>query len=707
MIPEGVVIVTADVGCIAQWNVCIFYNMKYLFCHLLTMVSAVDAVSLRADPLFSVDMDAVSAGEKESAELSHHVRGSFRHFNLHIQLFGRRFRGLPLFLENGAVGLDNNGLLRRTTPPVGVLNPIDFHPLPSKESVSAMAIEKGFKNVHASSPGWILSDGSVYPVVRVDVHDGFPDQYQTLFIDARDGLIRQTARLMFTEDPKILGSVFPENPVTTPDVSDEVLSHLEPGAEHLYGAYSRVETCVNRDTCDTTEPVATPDSANNFRYAPTFPEDNSSADPFAEVNAYRNVSAVNAWMRENFGWQALFGDETWIDVKVGQSWDNAGYYTGNSEKPPYILFGVAEQSYAYDADTAYHEFGHAVNNSFWRHSWMTHDSYGLNTSMYTLEEALADIWAFSFSKDPVANAYIVGSRNADNRATCPSNLLGEGHYDARILSGFSWDVGKTIGIDSFSQIVYRSMSFLSNEETFSGFVETLMQSARELAEISDSRVAQWHVDVIQEVARDRGLLDEACATRLVPLKANRRQYAIGYGRKRTGNVNSPFGIQWVVSNAESGSVARLYLKWIYPLMDLDDNPVTPGYSVYLRKGSPVSVTWLDDPQEGEDGVMVVADRQFYGAPTLVEYPEMGAGTLDSREDIYVLLLASTDEPFIALEAELRFVPESSVPLPTDQTAHEAVDVSPVATGCSVGTMTRSFPALKRSFAAFLPFLFPS
>ena len=563
-------------------------------------------------------------------------------------------------------------------------------------------MEKGFRHLSVLENGWLLKDEEIYPVTRVDIHDGLPEHFMTLYVDAIEGRIRESTRLMRTDHPEVLGLVYLENPTTTPDIETVTLDDLYSDAEHLYGSYAHVETCVDRQDCKTTEPLAISDLENGFIYTPAFDPLVLFDDPFAEVNAYRNITNINSWIRHSFGWDSLFDGETWIHVKVGRDWDNAGYYAGSSRTPPHIVFGVAEQNYAYDADTAHHEFGHAINDGLWTHGWMTLDSFGTDTSMFAIEEALADIWAFSYSGDPVANAYILASRNADNNTSCPRSLLGEGHYDARILTGFAWDLSEEIGLDAVSHIFFRTAAFLEKRETFHSLVEKLMVSVESLASEETTGVSQWHVDVIQETARSRGLLDEACANRLVPFYESEHRYAIGYGRNRTHKLNYPFGFQWEIRIPYDGAIARLRLEWIYPEFDVDGNPVSPGYRVYLRKGKPVSMTELTDPVAGEDCVSVVSDLHIEKSPSQVSYPLPSDGPLSKGDKLYVLLYADTDEPFIALKADLRFGSVSSS-LSSYAYGAEMEEPSAQSGGCGAVPIAGSPSSMACLFDALLPF----
>lgn len=635
---------------------------------------------------------------------------SHRHFQKQIYKFGRYLSEKPVFFESVSLESDISGrVFRVSSSPNLDIEPV-FHPMISASAIGRSMLEKGFRHFTVLESGWIVEGDIAYPVTRVDVHDGPPDLFMSLYVDAVDGRIRESTRLMRSEfptdniDPLIFGSVYLENPITTPNIANVVLSDLDPDTKHLYGKYARVETCTDRINCDETDTLAILDASEGFCFTPQFDKEKQADDPFAEVNTYRNISNINAWFRDSFGWEGLFNGETWISVKVGQDWDNAGYFSGNSKTPPYIVFGFSDQNYAYDADAAHHEFGHAVNDFFWQHGWIIRDKYGIDTAMYSIEEALADIWSFSFSKDPVSDAYIVASRSADNNTTCPLSLLGEGHYDSRILSGFAWDVAKEIGIEPLSHIFYRTIGFLEKHETFFSFVEKLMESTESLSSETGTGVFGWHVDIIQETARMRGLLDEACERRLVPFGEDELRYAIGYGRNRTRKFNYPFGFQWEIQSPSDDVFAQLNLEWVFPEEDSEGNPVSPGYRVYFNKSEPVTVSWLEDPLEGEDGFEVMADQLYSDSPSTVFFPLVSDGLLSKDDKIYVLLIAETDEPVIALKGDLRFVNESRQPDSSVYPVENGSNARRVlSSGCVSIPLTYNFSVIILLFEVLFPF----
>ena len=588
------------------------------------------------------------------------------HLGQHILSFPVFHRDLPVFFHSVTVQIDDEMRVRRVT--AGTNEQIDgdtLHPCPDGEP------GRDWARMFDLNPSMVLSgwlrdpEEGLIPAIRVDVHPFAREPY-SIYLDARSLSPVETQPLMWTADP--LGSVFRENPITTPDVQTVSLQYLNEPKDILEGAYAHVGRCIDPEDCPETEPTAFPDDDGNFIFEPNlwwFTFD----DPFSEVNAYHNISRINHWARETFEWEELFQENTWINVKVGQAWYNAAFYGGNDEIPAFIVFGQDVIDFAYDADVAFHEFGHAINRSIRSHPWYVRDSYGMDVSPFGIEEGLADIWATTYSGDPVMNSYVLLTRTADNDLVCPDDLMSEGHMEARILAGFGWDVRQRIGAHAWNHIVYRTLFFLESEAVFDDFVEALAKSAQDLAEEAlagpaDSKgwpdMEAGFADIIMEEGAARGLFEDECLRRLVPLPDGTPKRVYGYGRERTNKRNRPTGLQWKITADDETKAFRLYLAWRYP----DPEEVEPGYRVHISRGQPVGVSWLniDDVEEGQDEFSVTADLTIEASPEFVDFPVCGLAPLKEKEDVYILISANTEERIFVVDAEAFYLTTQPPPL---------------------------------------------
>lgn len=561
--------------------------------------------------------------------------------------------GLPVFFREAVVQIDPGGTVRRTVcrSPRGTAPA--RHPDPAGETTRAAAGAAGL-DVGAAEAGWLDPGDRLIPVVRAATPGPEP---MMLYLAAGMARVLHAEPLYDHREPAAL--IFAENPVTTPSPVVVALPLLDPPGGLLHGAYARAERCLDLQDCAETAPLTVPDPRGHFVFAPEL-EPYSFGDSFAEVNAYHNITKVSGWARETFGWNGLFHEQTWIRVKIGQAWHNAAFYQGSAEVEPFIVFGQDTVDFAYDADVAFHEFGHAINRSIWTHPWHFKDGRGIDTSPFGIEEGLADIWAQTLAGDPVMNSYILASRSADNDLACPDDLRGQGHMEARILSGLGWDVRGRIGREPWEHAVFRTLALLVGEQTFDGFAEALAISLEALAAEGAAGAQAWHAGALREEAAARGLYEPDCRDRLVPLPEGARRRVYGYGRDRTGGRDFPVGIQWRLTTPEGAAAFRLFLDWRYPT-DQD-----PGFAVLLSRGAPVAVHWHDPaliPQE-LPVFSAAADRWVDGSPAFVDFPFQGLAPLEPGEEIYVLVVADCEAPVFVVDGTAWFV-EQLGPAPDD------------------------------------------
>jgi hypothetical protein len=564
--------------------------------------------------------------------------------------------GLPIFYSRVVVQIDSDRTVRRATPylsPARAVGP-DHQPgsLPAAlKRVTLLGLEP-----LAPRAGWLVArDGTLTAVIRVETGADATDEPLALFLCARTMKIVHAEPLV--DQIEAPGAVYSENPVTTPISTIVALSHLDEQRElWLRGRYARVTRCADVLACKETEIGARPDYRGQFLFGPDLTP-YSFDDPFAEVNAYYHITAISRWMHDEFGWNADFGGNTWISVWVGLAIYNAYFYQGNDEVLPRIVFGQDTVDFAYDADVAFHEFGHAINRSAWSHPWFFADELGMDTSPFGIEEGLADIWAETFAGDPVMNAYIVYSRTADNNLICPDDLRAEGHMEARIVSGFGWDVRERIGADAWNHIVFRSLLILESEAGFDNMVAALTTSAEQLLDEGQIPIPNDTTEVILEEAHARGLTDPDCLDRLVPLPEGRHKIVYGYGRDRTWGHDFPFGLQWRIVAPADAAAFRVTFDCRHP----DDR--SRGFRAHVSRGRPVQVTWypVADLEDGQPAFSVDADLTVSGAPPFIEFPFIGQQPLEPGEEIFVLLSADTDSRIIAIAA--RPYALTTLPLP--------------------------------------------
>jgi len=625
--------------------------------------------------LEDADLAAARAAVEERRELFGAGRGVElgagrvrRHLARSVATFEVLADGLPVFFRSITIQLGPDGTPeRRAGAGLGDSAVVAPHPDRRGRGAVEWALGEGAEPA-VVIPGWLHTPAGLRPVVRVDMVPANSLDGVSVYLDASDRIPIHREPMAMDADP--LGAVFRENPVTTPEVEIVPLTHLDVSKGSLYGDYARVERCVDLEECTETAVHAAPDAEGNYAFEPQL-DPYTHDDPFCEVNVYNNITRMSAWARDTFGWDGLFDGETRILVKVGIAWYNAAFFSGNDEVAPYIIFGQDVIDMGYDADVAFHEFGHAINRSIRSHPWFVRDLYGTDVAPFGIEEGMADIWAEHFSGDPVMNSYVLPSRTASNSLVCPDDLRAEGHMEARIISAAGWDIRERVGPIAWQHIFYRTLFFLAPEAGFGDFIEELARSAEDLAQEADSGVSPGDADIVMEEGLARGLLDPDCSNRFVPLAHGVPARAYGYGRERTNARDRPFGLQWKLVAGPETAAVRLLFSWRYP------GDAEPGYRVHVSRGKPVEITWLDpaDVEEGKPEFLAAADVTVDGAPGRVDYPVVGLAPLAAGEEIYVLLSSDTEEPTVVVDVEALHL--SSLPIPAWQ-GTPAADEEPTA-----------------------------
>jgi hypothetical protein len=567
---------------------------------------------------------------------------------------------------------------RQELPKNSALGP---HPRPTSGQIETWVKTLGVLTTGSPVHVWLATDTRLIPSVRVETPWTVGSFPMALVFDARTGVLLMAEPLLRTGAP--LANVFPENPATTPQTHVEELEYLEPGSLILQGTYARVTSCVDHEECAQSQPLALRAHADeDFFYEPDL-RPFSFDDPFAEVNAYRNLTRINVFLRERFGWQGLFLGQTYIEARVGKGpWYNAAYYRGNKERPARIVFGQDSIDFAYDADTAAHEFGHAFNDTIWEHPFLRRDEFGLDLAPNGIEEALADFWAIALAQDPILDAYVLRSRHADNTVTCPDGEMAQGHMAARYIDGALWDASKRIGLEALSHVVYRGMALLPRTPSIRDFIETLCDTAEELVAHGEVALPGDSSKILQEEAHSRGLLSEGCARRLVPLlggTANTR-YAYGYGRAAFAGRDTPFGLQWQIEAMAGRPAFKLFFDWLYP------SEVEPGFAVMLRRGQPVRIEWIPEEELEQDGpaYRAEADLILEGSPLEVDFPPSNEPPLLEGEFVFVQLATRTEERTIAMAVTMQptyeQAPYPTSHLPTSKPPPEPLSIS-ARSGC--------------------------
>jgi Zn-dependent metalloprotease len=274
------------------------------------------------------------------------------------------------------------------------------------------------------------------------------------------------------------GTVFPENPVVTPQTSSERFLYLKE-SNRLDGKFLR--------TYNANSQLPFPGHGNLDGYTTagetdkdyTFPVSDSR---FSEAMAYYHINVVHDRWR-SFGFKKLNRQlPVFVNIATtrGEGYDNAFYSRGGF--PPFqngvIVMGAGNrlENLGHDADVYYHEYGHAVLDRTKPEFFETIES----NYPWAFHEGFSDISAAAITGNSKLGEFALRSkttgvflgRNLENKNRYPENVIlkgfgrSESHYTGLIIGGAWWDLQKTIGIPNAQEILFKSLAILPDDMNF-------------------------------------------------------------------------------------------------------------------------------------------------------------------------------------------------------------------------------------------------
>ena len=398
------------------------------------------------------------------------------------------------------------------------------------EAAVIAALPSGFRALGAE-PFLFGLDDELVPVWAVSAATPIETSLELVLLDARDGeVIVRIPRLLDAR-----GNVFERNPRSDMNVTTEVeLTDLT--GTGLIGRYVRVSSCdAQAGTGCAGASYAEPDAMGDFLYPPQ--TGRAYDDAFAEVNAYHHINRVAGYFRAAHGFTWTCGPSTTLPVLVNYTeapatpYDNAAYSPGGSSCG-LLLFGEGNSGdFAYDADVAYHEYGHAVTDALTDILGFSNNTLGVSYLPLAINEGTSDYWAATLQGDPnVAESFSDGSslgstgslRVIENDLRCPNDLIGEGHFDGRIHAAVVWDLRVALGAEEADRILYASLPTYLSDVDLSAAASAMRATAVTLAEMG--MVDASAPAVLDGIIEARGLVD---CERIVPLddEMTRRGYS--------------------------------------------------------------------------------------------------------------------------------------------------------------------------------------
>lgn len=293
-------------------------------------------------------------------------------------------------------------------------------------------------------------------VIKGRIPGGMPVQL-TGYVDALTGglLYRNNEVKSSGLDLTVKGSVY-KNGITEPATIEPLADlNLHTGAMSSYtdadGNYSNpsimlplsIDVPLTGRWCHVTDSVTglTPEfttlasGSSVYTYPVTAPASSR------HINAYYHATRIHNFMKSYFpaftGLDAPFQ----TNVDVGSGLCNAFFASSSIN---FFTAGGGCNSFAEINDVVYHEYGHAINNSFYNY---ISGSPMMNSSLH---EGFADIWAFSITHDPVLGkgAFTSGGfiRRYDQvpqvyPIDVNTSMWGDPHKVGQIIAGAWWDAG--------------------------------------------------------------------------------------------------------------------------------------------------------------------------------------------------------------------------------------------------------------------------
>jgi len=244
-------------------------------------------------------------------------------------------------------------------------------------------------------------------------------------------------------------------------------------------------------------------------------------DAFANVNAYYHIHRIRGVFTDQLG--VDMSSSKWTLGVVTNVMDDGSYYDNAAfapqslpspanKKNTIVIGQGSESDFAYDSDVFLHEFTHYVAHNAINYSGgqFDDDAYGLNSFGGAIDEGTADYFACTTNGDPILGEASLGPLGAERDLEeggrrCPEDLVGEVHYDGRIIGNTAWAVRKVLGKERGDKVVWGSMSLLTHGTSLGDFGTGLVTVTKDL--VDAGQATEDELAAITKVVAERGLDD--------------------------------------------------------------------------------------------------------------------------------------------------------------------------------------------------------
>ncbi len=171
-----------------------------------------------------------------------------------------------------------------------------------------------------------------------------------------------------------------------------------------------------------------------------------------EINMYYHVNVVHDFVKNYLGYSSM-------DYRVKGNVSDSRIRDNAFSDGVNINFGVPNRynDLSMHADVVYHEYQHLVTGRIY-----SGVSFPYSGESGAINEALSDYFPCSFLNDPLMGNRVNPSapsyymRNLNNGLMYPTDIVGEVHYDSRIISAVWWQIRTALGIGYTDSLVHRT-----------------------------------------------------------------------------------------------------------------------------------------------------------------------------------------------------------------------------------------------------------
>lgn len=383
--------------------------------------------------------------------------------------FQQLIRGAPVIGADVRVHQDSQGVFAVSGRPIGDLGERDPGAAPPFEPSEALRtcaerfeIDRELRSATVRQVIFPETEGATW---AYEVTFVVPDHAVDVCAFLRaDGL---TLMLSYNIASTATGraSVYPVNPMQTPDLVEARLEGLDDPGNLLRGAVLDVSQAAA---------ARTDQGDGDFRVDPTDPS-------FDEAQAYHHLWRASEYFRSiaDPGLMAAKPFTPMTAIVNDPKSPNNAYFAPTTGELRFGLFG--DRSSARSASVVFHEFGHAVSDG----TCQLGRSYTPDTQSRGLSEGFSDYFAASALNDPRLGDYVAdderGARNCADAQNFSTGFVGEEHATGAVWAAVLWGVRGLLGQATADQLAIESLNFLNSTSAFDDAREALHSADEQIS----------------------------------------------------------------------------------------------------------------------------------------------------------------------------------------------------------------------------------